>query len=52
MEYERWKLREAWLDLTFVFARAIGVIWLAKRIPFLRLKKWAQDRDDGLIPLS
>ena len=51
MEYERWKFREAWLDLIFVFARTIGVIWLAKHIPGLRLKPWAQDRDDGTIPL-
>lgn len=48
--YARWKAREAWLDLAFYFAQAIGAIWLAKRLPFLRLKPWAQGRDDGTIP--
>ena len=43
--------QEAWRDLGFLFARSIGVIWVVNHAPFLRLKQWAQDREDGLIPL-
>jgi hypothetical protein len=47
----RWEAREAWCDFLFLFAQASGVIWLVRHVPFLRLKQWAQDREDGLIPL-
>lgn len=43
--------QEALYDLAFLFSRAIGVIWLAKHIPGLYLKPWAQGRDDGTIPV-
>lgn len=47
----RWETREAWRDFGFLFARAIGIIWIVNHVPFLRLKQWAQDREDGLLPL-
>ena len=44
-----WEFHEACLDLAFVFMRSIGIIWFVKR--FGSLRQWAQDRDDGTIPL-
>ena len=52
LEYQLRKLQEALRDLGFAFAKAAGLIWLIQRTPFLRLKQWVQDREDGIIPPS
>ncbi len=45
----QWEFHEACLDFVFVLARTIGVVWFVKRYGVLA--QWAQDRDDGTIPL-
>lgn len=45
-----WEVQEDWKDFLFAVCKATGVIWLVNHVPFLRLKQWAQDRQDGLIP--
>ena len=45
-----WELQERLRDLGYAFAKVSGMIWLVKRIPFLQLRPWMQDREDGLIP--
>jgi hypothetical protein len=46
----QWEVQETLYAAAFLFMRAIGVIWLAKRIR-LPLQQWVKDRDDGTIPL-
>lgn len=48
---QRWERQEAWRNLVYAFTKGMGVIWIIKHIPSLRLKhQWMQDRDDGTIP--
>jgi hypothetical protein len=39
------RLHEALRDLGYEFAKAIGIVWLAKRIPGLELKSWVRHRE-------
>ena len=40
------RFHEACLDLLYELCKAIGIIALAKRIRFLRLRDWVQERED------
>ena len=32
-------------DFLYEFSKNIGIIWLIKKIPFLKLKQWVKERD-------
>jgi hypothetical protein len=40
------RLNEAMLNLVYEFAKAVGIIALVKRIRFLKLRDWVQERED------
>jgi len=39
------ELQESVQDLMYGICKAAGVIWLAKRLPFLELKGWVKKRE-------
>lgn len=38
------ELREAWRDLFYAIASAVGIVWLTRRLG-LKLKPWARERE-------
>lgn len=40
------KLDKALKDLGYEVAKALGLIWLVNKLPFLELKPWVKERHD------
>ena len=40
-------LNEAVRDFLYEFGKLLGIIWLIKKIPFLKLKDWVEEREEG-----
>lgn len=38
-------LQEALRDLLYNFLKSIGIIWLIKKISFLKLKDWVKEKE-------
>ena len=46
MQQDAEELQEALRDLAYEFAKAIGIIALVRRTPFLRFRSWVKDREN------
>jgi len=41
------ELSEAIRNFLYEFGKSLGIIWLIKKIPFLKLKDWVEEREEG-----
>ena len=39
-------LNEAGREFIYQFSKSLGVIWLAKKLPFLELKDWVKQKEE------
>lgn len=39
-------LHEAGLEFLYQFNKSIGIIWLAKKLPFLELRDWVKRKEE------